>query len=115
MAQMQLRLEDYTAMLRVGVHAHERTAPQRVRVNVTVTLNQIPARDDMEDTYNYENIIQAIKTLSETHVDLLETFAQRLAANLLSDQKITAVELELMKLDILPGCALGVRYQTGRK
>jgi dihydroneopterin aldolase len=106
-----LLLEDYIALLRVGVLPQERHAPQRVRINVAVDLKQPPASDDLAETYNYANIIGKIESLAETHVDLLETFAVRLAENLLKDNKLIAVEIELVKLDIFENGRVGVRLK----
>jgi dihydroneopterin aldolase len=110
MTNIQLLLEDYVAHLRVGVLPTERSAPQRVRVNVSAELHAAPTRDDIAETYDYTQIIAAIDALAETHVDLLETFAAQLAEKLLADKKLVAVEIELMKLDIFENGNIGVRY-----
>jgi len=110
MKQIQLLLEDYIALLRVGVYDHERQAPQRVRVNISVKLRQIPLCDDLSQTYDYTLMIAAIQELSGTHFDLLESFASALADKILFSQHLAKIEIELMKLDILDNGRVGLRY-----
>jgi len=110
MKQIKLLLEDYIALLRVGIHEHERQAPQRVRVNISAKLRQIPRRDDLVETYDYTSMIGAIQELTGTHFNLLESFAASLADKILSDQRLTEIEIELMKLDILENGRIGLRY-----
>ena len=114
MAKINLLLEDYIAELRVGVHAAERATAQRVRVSVTAQLKQAPDADDLSQTYDYTQMISVIMALSETHVDLLETFAVQLANQLLADSKLSRVEVELVKLDILENGRVGVRYAASK-
>jgi dihydroneopterin aldolase len=111
MTEIQLLLEGYVAQLRVGVLPHERAAPQRCRVNISVQLKKPPARDNIAETYDYTQIIAAVDALAATHVDLLESFAAALAEKLLSDKKLAAVDIELMKLDIFDNGRVGVRLQ----
>lgn len=107
---MQLLLEDYIALLRVGILPQERTAPQRVRVSVTAVLSHAPQQDNIHDTFDYIQMITAIDRLAATHVDLLETFATQLAEKLLSNTRISGVEITLIKLDALPNGRVGVHY-----
>ncbi|HCM84362.1 MAG TPA: hypothetical protein DIS76_07345 [Rhodospirillaceae bacterium] len=110
MAMTQLLLENYIAELRIGIHPHERAAPQRVSVSVTAELRAAPHADQIAETYDYVNIVNAVQEMAKTHMDLLESFARELAARLLADKKIKSVDIKLLKLDILAGGQLGVRY-----
>jgi len=111
MKQIKLLLEDYIALLRVGIHEHERQAPQRVRVNISAVLRRASRRDDLSETYDYTLMIVAIQELSGTHFNLLESFAAALAEKILSDRHLTEIEIELMKLDILENGRVGLRYR----
>lgn len=110
MQTLQLLLKDYVALLRVGVLSHERAAPQRVQVNVMATLAEVPDADALDQTYDYTQMIAEVDRLAATHVDLLETFASRLAKNILSNCKINHIEIALTKLDILDNGRVGVRF-----
>lgn len=114
MKKTSLLLEDYIAELRVGLLDHERRAPQRVRVSVTAELKDSPENDRLDETYDYVKIIDGITALSDKHVDLLEIFGKQLAEKLLADDKIIAVEIELVKLDILKNSRVGVRYAASK-
>lgn len=112
MTTTQLLLENYITELRIGIHPHEREAAQRVAISVMAELRKAPNSDEITETYDYVNIVNAIQEMAKTHIDLLETFARELAARLLSDEKIKSVDIKLMKLDILAGGQLGVRYSA---
>jgi len=114
MPAINLLLEDYAALLRIGVHARERAAPQRVRISVSAELRTAPRSDDIAETYDYTQMIAAVDALAAGHIDLLETFAAKLADQLLRDARLAAVEITLMKLDILDNGRVGVRYQKSK-
>lgn len=112
MAEMQLLLKDHVALLRVGVNADERKAPQRVRISIAATLRHLPQQDALDATYDYTRMLDAIVQLSGTHYDLLESLAHDLAGRIMTGGDILRVEIELLKLDIIASGQLGVRYSA---
>ena len=73
----------------IGVYRHEigRVQPLIVDVELDVPTD---ASDRLSETLNYETILEAAQHLaSEGHIDLVETFAHRLAARCLTDPRVT--------------------------
>lgn len=111
-------LTDYVRELEIGVYASERGVTQRVRFDVTVEVTRSPAlRDDrVEHVVSYDEIVQAIESIATgPRIQLLETFAERLAEILLTDPRSKRVHLRIAKLDRLPnGGKLGVEITRSR-
>ncbi len=112
MAKMQVLLENYVTLLQVGIHDHERRAPQRVSVSVAAELRQLPNGEDISGTYDYTQIVDIIQQMAHTHHDLLESFARMLGDHLLQSAQLSHVEIKLLKLDVLSDGSLGVRYSA---
>lgn len=69
-----LRLE-----ARIGVHPHEQDRPQDLVIDVEIEAQ--PRRvTRLSETINYEAVVQAARAIAGSgHIDLVETFAERLA------------------------------------
>lgn len=89
----------------IGVHPHERGRPQPLRVDVTLEL--APRRiEAIGDTVNYEVLAEYARALAARgHVELVETYAQDLAAALLRETGARAVTVRVEKPEALPGAA----------
>ena len=64
---------------RVGVHDHEqgRTQPLIIDVELDLALHRV---EGLEGTFNYEAVVAAAREIAAGgHIDLVETFAERLA------------------------------------
>jgi len=95
------QLELYT---RVGVTENERSAPQRITVNLTAWPR--PDFDDLDDnltrTVNYAELCREIRNLVENRsVSLIETLVSEIITRLLTQFPLRAVEIELRKY-VLP-------------
>jgi len=98
-------VRDLVVMASIGVHAHERLAPQRIRVNVQleVRLERGALQDSIAKVVSYEDIVTGVKRLTaEEHINLVETLAERIAELCLTDQRAVRVEVRVEKLDIEP-------------
>lgn len=89
----------------IGVYPHERGRAQRLVIDVEVTLK--PARVGvLGDTLNYEVLASdARRLVAEGHVDLVETFAQRLASACLAHEQVLKARIRVEKPGALPGAA----------
>ena len=99
----------------IGVHSHERHGPQRVRVNVDLAVRE-GARDIADDLGNvvcYEGIVAGIRRIAAAgHVNLVETFAERIADMCLADPRIQLARVRVEKLDVFPDAAsVGVEIE----
>jgi dihydroneopterin aldolase len=111
-----ISVRDLVLEARIGVHAHERGGPQRVRVDVEadVVLDRPPA-DAIRDVVSYELLAAAAREEAGAgHVDLAETLADRIAARCLAEPRIRAVRVRVEKPDALPGGVVGVRLERRR-
>ena len=91
----------------IGVYRHEigRVQPLIVDVELDVPTN---ASDRLAETVNYETILAAAQALAgQGHVDLVETFAHRLAEACLEDPRVTRARVRIEKPLALAPHAVG--------
>ena len=87
----------------IGVHRYERDGRQRVRINLSLdVLETGPAeRDRLADVVNYDTLVARIRDLARAgHVNLVETFAERIAAICLEDRRVRRAAVRIEKLDV---------------
>jgi len=111
-------LRNYTREIEIGAYAEEVGKTQRVRFDIVleVTRNTAHIDDKVGRVINYDELIEAIDTvLAGPRVNLLETFAERLAQLCLVDPRARRVHIRIEKLDRLPGGAtLGCEITRNR-
>lgn len=86
----------------IGVYAEEKGVTQKVRLSVDASLApDVKSVDDkMVEVPSYTDIIDAIHDISSKgHINLVETFAERIAARLLTDRRIASVFVRIEKLE----------------
>lgn len=113
----KLLIRDLTLSARIGVFKREKTAPQRVRINVELDVLDRPVRDDrVGDVVRYDKLIAAIRAmLAEGHINLVETLAERVAEICLAPADARAAVVRAEKLDTDPDAgAVGVEIRRVR-
>lgn len=106
----RIHLRDYILATEIGAFQSERGQQQRLRFNLTVTLAQSVAGvdDQVDRILSYDVLTQAIADgLADRRYDLLETLAEKIAAEVLNHPAAAQIEVRIEKLDRVPG-ALGV-------
>jgi dihydroneopterin aldolase len=108
-------LRDMVLNASVGVHAFERAANQRIRINLDLDVtdqmgagesNADTGPDDLSRVVDYEAVAKKMRAIvTAGHVRLLETLAERLAASCLQDPRVKAVWVRIEKLDIFDDMA----------
>ncbi len=102
----------------IGIHEHERLAPQRVRINVDMAVieHSGAVADDITQVVSYEDIISGIKRLVESgHINLVETLADRIAALCLVDARVVRTRIRVEKLDVYAeAAAVGIEIERRR-
>ena len=81
----------------IGVYRHEigRVQPLIVDVELDVPTGDT---DRLADTFNYEAILSAAQGVAaEGHIDLVETFAHRLARRCLADPRVSRARVRIEK------------------
>lgn len=107
-------------MCSIGIYEHERHKKQRVRINADLTVVPLAATDaeDIDDVLNYETIIEGARAIADAgHIDLVETFADRVASLCLTDRRVESVRVTIEKLDVYAPDAesVGVSIERRRK
>lgn len=111
-------VRDLMLTAHIGIHAHEKRGPQRVRFNIDCAVfEDAPVTvDKIEAVVCYEQIIDLVKDMvARGHVGLLEVLAEQVAAAILDDVRIHAVRLRIEKLDVFPEAAsVGIEIERVR-
>lgn len=114
----RIHLRDYVIEAEIGAFQSERGRTQRLRFGIEADLAQpVVGADDMVDRIlSYDVLTDAVRDgLADRRYDLLETLAERIAAQILTHPRAAQVSVTIEKLDRGPG-ALGVTIvrRTGR-
>ncbi len=118
-------LRDMVLTASIGVHPHEHTAPQRVRINVdlgveddgALPLSRSPVgRDELARVVDYENVAERVRSIvGAGHVRLVETLAERIAEACLADSRVHLARVSVEKLDIFADAtSAGVEVERRR-
>lgn len=105
----------------LGVHPHEKAAPQRVVVGVELAVRDEAApcgagEDDLRRTVDYASVVAAAKSIvAEGHTLLVETLAEKIALAALADQRVARARVSVEKPDAFPDvAAVGVSVERVR-
>jgi dihydroneopterin aldolase len=91
----------------VGIYPSERgrTQPLVVDVELDVAWTGVV---HLSDTVNYETVVEAAKAVAaEGHIELVEIFAERLAARCLADARVSRARIRVEKPEALSPHAAG--------
>lgn len=117
---MKVFIRDLVLSCKIGIHQHERLTQQRVRINLEVTCFEHPAiNDDVDNIVCYAELMTGIRhVVSDQHINLVETLADRIAAMCLEDHRVTGAKVRVEKLDVFKEAeSVGVeieRHRSGR-
>jgi len=90
---------------RLGVHAHEKVGPQRIRVHIELAVVDESAAigvgpDDLRRVVDYERLVHAARAaVAQGHVLLVETLAETIAAAALADPRVRTARITIEKPD----------------
>ncbi|CCQ74860.1 dihydroneopterin aldolase [Magnetospira sp. QH-2] len=96
-------IRDLVLPCSIGIHDHEKTAPQRIRINLDLAVSEETAQlgDDIRNVVCYEGIANGIRDLvSSDHVNLVETLAEQVAEMCFSDSRVRVARVRIEKLDV---------------
>ena len=106
----RIHLRDYVVAVEIGAFQTERGQPQRLRFNIEVELaiHVVGVNDEVDRILSYDILTGAVAAgLADRRYALLETLAERIAAQVLYHPRAAQVMITVEKLDRIPG-ALGV-------
>jgi dihydroneopterin aldolase len=91
----------------IGVYRHEIGRLQPLSVDVELDVPSAGA-GRLADTLNYETILEAARAVAaQGHIELVETFADRLARACLADPRVTRARVRVEKPLALAPDAVG--------
>jgi dihydroneopterin aldolase len=89
----------------IGVYPHERGQAQPLVVDFEIALAPTLV-ESLAETINYETLAAAARDLAaQGHIDLVETYAQRLAAACLTDPRVLRAKVRVEKPKAQDGAA----------
>lgn len=101
---------------RLGILAHEKAAPQAIRVDVALNqgLQPLQPGDHIQQVLDYRQVRQIIvDECTADHVNLLESLVGQLALHLGRLPGILGVRIKVAKLHIFDDCEVAIRMETG--
>ncbi len=103
----------------IGVHRHEQDGRQRVRINLDLDVleGDHPAQDRLSDVVCYAEIVAGVRAIvAAGHINLVETLAERIAAQCLSDRRVRSARVRVEKLDVFADASsVGVEIERVNK
>ena len=116
MADYTIHLEALEVAMGLGIHAHERAAPQRVVITVSMDCRYAAQPEDRIDAVvDYDFLREGIVRLAESrHFELQETLCDAVAALAFADPAVTRVTVRSTKPDIYPDARIGCEIERAR-
>lgn len=113
-------VHDMVLAASIGVYQREYEAPQRIRVNIDLAVEDTSdsvGPDELARVVDYGLIAQSVRRIvAAGHVRLVETLAERIAEACLADVRVATARIRVEKLDILPDAeSAGVEVERQRR
>jgi len=111
-------IRDLVLLCSIGVYDHEHEAPQRIRVNLDLSVQEAPHDDNIDNVVCYEKVSDRVREIVKgDHTNLCETLAEKVAQSCLTDSRVLCARIRVEKLDVFKDIAsVGVeieRYRQG--
>ncbi|MEM7243171.1 MAG: dihydroneopterin aldolase [Pseudomonadota bacterium] len=112
----RIAVRDYVKAVDIGAFQSERGVFQNIRFNVVLEVahSAAAATDDVDQVLSYDTITEAIDhQLEIERLNLLETLAERIAAELLTHRRAQRAFIRIEKMDRIDG-TLGIEIVRSR-
>ncbi len=94
----QIHIEQLAVQAHIGVPPDERSRPQRLVLNVTLWPRAVEPRDELVATINYSEVARLVREFVSRHrYKLIETLAEKIAAELVAQFAVGKVVVEVRK------------------
>ena len=111
-------LDGFEVEADIGIHDFERKAPQRIAIRIELELDpaDLPSRDDIADTLDYDWLRLEVKRLvAGRRFDLQETLARAILDIVAGKPQVRRAIVETAKPDVYPDArAVGCRLEARR-
>jgi dihydroneopterin aldolase len=106
-SEATLILRGFEAQASIGIHDFEKAAPQRLLIDIELTLNnaQRPEADHIAHVVDYDFLREeTLKLLAARHYELQETLCHDIAEFCLARPEVRHVIVYSRKPDVYPDC-----------
>ena len=105
-------INDLALNMSIGIHEHEKTAHQRVLVNIELSVSYEKTAH-IDDVVSYESIVLGVQSLANArHFNLVEEFAEEIAVLCLKNKRTTHAMVSIEKPDIFKNVgSVGIRIE----
>jgi dihydroneopterin aldolase len=111
-------VRDLEVMATLGIHEHEKLKPQRIIVNIDLSVKEGADRmvDDIKNVVSYEIVVKKVEAIIALgHVNLVETLAELFAEACLKDKRVVAARVRIEKPDIIKNArSVGIEIERLR-
>jgi dihydroneopterin aldolase len=111
-------IERLELMGSIGVYEHEHRdrQPVVISLNLAVVDSYNGGSDKLIDVYDYDIAIRAIRSTVESgHYNLIETLAETIASDILTDHRVTSIRVRIEKPAVLTACkSLGIEIERSK-
>ncbi len=100
-------IRDLTIDCWIGIHHHEQSANQPVRVNIDLTVRDLaPVEDSIANVIDYDEIIAGVEAIVNSgHINLVETLADLIGDFCMADRRVINARIKVEKLDAITRAA----------
>ena len=114
-ATSRVFLRALTIEAHIGYYAFEKGVTQPLVIDIELHIDSLRFGDDnIARTVDYDVLARHAHELAATHVDLVETFAERLADRCLALNHVLAVRVHIEKPRAVPNAMAGVEITRVR-
>ena len=109
-------VRDLEVMALIGIYDQEKVKPQRIVVNIDLSVKEGAGDDDISHVVSYEIVVKKVEAIiAEGHVNLVETLCEKIAASCLTDKRVVAARVRVEKPDIITNArSVGVEIERSR-
>ena len=70
----------------IGIHEHEKKKKQRVSISLSIKAydNLSEVNESINNVVSYEHVIKKLKNINNGHIELLETFGEKILGYMFS-------------------------------
>lgn len=98
---LTLHIRDLVLECRVGLHDHEKQAPQKLRINASILCTWKRSEETSASVVCYGHIVETLRHFQERrHVDILENLARQMIDAIGVHPRMRQVKLRVDKCDI---------------
>ena len=97
-------IRDLILSASIGIHPHERETKQSLCINISVAVeaHNTTKNHKIEDVVCYETLANKVRDMvGRGHIDLVETLADDIAGQLLTDIRIKMIRVRIEKPDAI--------------